>query len=146
MRLLTVFLDTSVILSGLASPSGGSRKLFEAAAKRKLKLLASPYILEETIKHLEKLAIERVSLEELFSEKIVNLIANPPDDLIKKFHSVSLDPDDAHVIAAAALSGADILLSLDKKHILIPIVRRVLKPIMVKSPKEFWHWLQKSQK
>lgn len=146
MRLLTVFLDTSVILSGLASSSGGSRKLFEAAAKRKLRLLTSSYVLEEAIRHLQKLKIERVSLEELFSEKIVSLIANPPDDLIKKFHSVSLDPDDAHVLAGAALSGADILLSLDKKHILMPAISKVLKPIMVKSPKEFWHWLQKSQK
>lgn len=138
MPLLTIFLDASVILSGLASPTGGSRKLFEAAGRHKLKLLTTPLILQEAANHLQKLDIEPQQLETLLSAKIIHLVANPPEKMIKKFQSASPDPNDAHVLAGAGLSGANILVSLDKKHLLTARVRKILKPMLVKSPRGFW--------
>lgn len=143
MPLLTIFLDTSVVLSGLASTTGGSRKLFEAAKQHRLKLLTTPLVIQEVDRHLKKLSIEPNQLENLFSTQIIRLIPDPNTEMIKKFSQVSPDPDDAHILAGAGLSGADVLISLDKKHILTPEVRRVLKPMLVKSPKEFWRWIRK---
>jgi predicted nucleic acid-binding protein len=45
MPSLTAFLDASVVLSGLASPYGGSGLLFAAARKHKLTLVLSPLII-----------------------------------------------------------------------------------------------------
>lgn len=146
MLLLTIFLDTSVILSGLASPTGGSRKLFEAARHHKLKLLTTPLILQEAANHLQKLNIESQQLETLLSAKIIHLVANPPEKTIENFQSASPDPDDAHVLAGAGLSGANLLVSLDKKHLLTAGVRKTLKPMLVKSPKGFWRWRQKQKR
>ena len=206
MKSLTIFLDASVILSGLASATGGSRKLFIAAERHeapsslrsgyllpslrlpvrqagrernpseaeslshcllrrspaergedrasppragfsakgdRLKLLTTSLVIQEVSSHLKKLSIEPDQLENLLSIKTIRLIANPNEEMIEKFSKVSPDPNDAHVLAGAGLSGADILISLDKKHILVPKVRRVLKPMLVKSPKEFWRWLGK---
>lgn len=139
---LTVFLDSSVILSGLSSHTGGSRKLFDAANSKKLKLLTSVSVLEEVAKHLDKIRIEERHLKQLLSGKTIRVVANPKEQIIEKFHRVTPDPDDAHVLAGAVISGARFLLSLDKKHILTPRVKKALSPILVQSPKEFWYWLQ----
>lgn len=146
MPLLTIFLDTSVILSGLASPIGGSRKLFEAAKRHKIKLLTTSLVLQEAVNHLQKLDIEPHQLETLFSTKTIHLVANPPEKMIEKFRAASPDPDDAHVLAGAGLSGANVLVSLDKKHLLTAGVRRVLKPMLVKSPRDFWKWSRKQKR
>lgn len=143
MPSLTIFLDASVILSGLASPTGGSGKLLTAAKQQKLKLLATPLVIEEVVRHIGKLHIAPDQLHRLLTAKIVQLLANPNEEMIQKFRRIVKDPDDAHVLTGAALSGANFLLSLDKKHILAPSVQKTLFPMCIKSPKSFWHGLRK---
>lgn len=143
MPSLAIFLDASVILSGLASPTGGSGKLLTAAKQQKLKLLATPLVIEEVVRHIDKLHIAPDQLHRLLTAKIVQLLANPNEEMIQKFRRIVKDPDDAHVLAGAALSGANFLLSLDKKHILAPSVQKTLFPMSIKSPKSFWHGLRK---
>lgn len=143
MRLLTAFLDTSVILSGLASPNGGSAMLFRAAKRKKIKLITTPLVLEEAAQHLSKLTIQPRQLESLLTLSILAIIPNPPENIAEKFKTLTSDPDDVHVLAGAALSAAQALLSLDKKHITTARVRSALRPMRVMSPKEFWRWMAK---
>jgi|SRR3990167_3306682 len=141
-RSFIVFLDSSVILSALASPSGGSRKILQAVTKGKLQLFTTPFVIEEVAKHLHKLGVKPNELEILLKKKVIRVISDAPQHIIKKFHSVTVDPDDAPVLAGAVLSGSHVLVSLDKGHILTDGVRKALKPLLVFSPKEFWGWLQ----
>lgn len=60
----------------------------------------------------------------------------------EKFIKVTSDPNDTSILAAALLSGADVLVSLDKKHILTLKVRQSLKPMIIVSPKDFWKWVR----
>lgn len=143
MPSLTVFLDASVILSGLGSATGGSRKLLAAGATKKFKLITSAYILQEVVNHLLKLKIEKSELLKVLSQKTILVLPNPKEEFIEKFSRVSADSDDAHVLAGAVLSDAKILISLDKKHLLTKAVRKTLKPILMMSPKQFWDWLRK---
>jgi len=138
-----VFLDSSVILSALASPSGGSRKILYAGTKGKLQLFTTPFVIEEVAKHLYKLGVKPNELEILLKKKVIRVISDAPQHIVKKFHSVIVDPDDAPILAGAVLSGAHVLLSLDKGHILTDRVRKALKPLLVFSPKEFWEWVEK---
>ena len=115
----------------------------DAARQQKLKLFATPLVVEEVTRHLYKLSIVPDKLHRLLFSKTVRLWANPNEETIKKFRDVCRDPGDAHILAGAAISGANILLSLDKKHILVPNVIKALHPISVKSPKSFWRGLQK---
>lgn len=143
-KLLTVYLDSSVILSGLASPEGGSGAVLKAAKLKKLKLVTTDSVLEEVGEHLQKLKIDPKSLSDLLSKKIILLKRKPPKASIKKFVDVVIDPDDAHVVAGAAFSGANYFLSLEKKHILTINVKRILKPMRVVSSKGFWKELRRS--
>ena len=69
MPSLTIFLDASVILSGLASPTGGSGKVLDAARQQKLKLFATPLVVEEVTRHLYKLSIVPDKLHRLLFPK-----------------------------------------------------------------------------
>lgn len=142
MPSLTIFLDASVILSGLASPTGGSGKVLEAAKRQKLTLFTTPLVVEEVIRHLDKLNILPDKLHRLLSSKTVRLLADPNEKTIEKFRHVCHDPNDAHVLAGAVISGVNILLSLDKKHILALNVQNTLQPMSIRSPKSFWKELQ----
>lgn len=113
--------------------------MFAAAQRYKLKLITTSLVIQEVSNHLEKLSIEPNQLENLLLAKTIRLIPNPDKKVTERFSQASRDPNDAHVLAGAGLSGADILISLDKKHILTPKVRKTLKPMLVKSPKEFWN-------
>lgn len=143
MPSLTIFLDASVVLSGLASPTGGSGKLLMAASQNKLRLLSTPRVIEEVVRHLDKLHIAPDQLHKILSERTLRLVADPNEETVKKFRRVIKDPDDAHVLAGAVMSGAGVLLSLDKKHILAPNVGKALRPMSITSPKGFWRGLQK---
>lgn len=143
MPSLTIFLDASVILSGLASPAGGSGKLFVAANRNKLRLLSTPRVIEEVVRHLDKLHIAPEHIHKLLSDKIVRLVADPSEETINKFRRIIKDPGDAHVLAGAVTSGAGVLLSLDKRHILAPSVGKALRPMSIVSPRGFWRGLQK---
>lgn len=111
-----------------------------------MKLLATPRIIEEVVRHLDKLHIAPNHLHRLLSERTVQLIPNPSEETIEKFRRIATDPDDAHVLAGAVTSGAKLLLSLDKKHILAPNVGKALHPMSITSPKGFWWELQKKIK
>lgn len=141
MSSLIVFLDSSVILSGLRSSHGGSGALFQASKTHKLTLLATPMVIGEVFRHLSKLKLKPSQLEILLSQKIIQLIKNPDKKTIEKCSKFTVDPNDAHILAGAILSGSVYLLSLDQKHILTPKVKEHLIPIQVFSPKQFWQSL-----
>lgn len=141
MRLLTVFPDASVILAGLASPAGGSGKLFLAAAKKKLTLITAPLVINEVNRHLAKLKLAEKQLTDCLDRNLLVLKPNPDSDLIRRCAKLTSDPDDAHVLAGAIAGNCRFLVTLDQKHLLTAKVKKSLKPIQVLSPKEFWQSL-----
>ena len=141
MASLIVFLDASVILAGLASPHGGSSLLFKAAKKKKITLITTPLVINEVNRHLIKLKVKPSLLKTLLDRRIVNLVADPPETLIKRCRRLTADPDDAHVLAGAVITSARFLLSLDKKHLVTSRTNKYLRPMRVLTPKQFWQRL-----
>lgn len=141
MKSFIIFLDASVILSGLASPGGGSGLLFRASKLKKLTLITTPLVIGEVYRHLPKLKLSIAQLENLLDEHIIGLIEDPSKKTILRYKKVTTDPDDAHVLAGTVTSQANYLISLDKKHILTKQVQQGLSPIRVYSPKQFWQSL-----
>lgn len=141
MKSLAAFLDSSVILSGLASSEGGSFQLFAAAKKEKLRLISTPLIIEEVARHLTKIKVKPAELKNLLNQRLLRLIPNPEEKIIFACKNLTPDPNDAHVLAGAILAKTDFLLSLDKKHILTETVKKHLYPIKILSPFQFWQLL-----
>lgn len=142
MTSLTVFLDSSVILAGMASPLGGAGFLLQAARKKKISLIATPLIINEVNRHLSKLKLQSKQLKTLLNRRIICLVKDPDEAIISRCRRLTADPDDAHVLAGAILANANFLLSLDKKHVLTKRVKKHLFPIRVFSPEQFWQSLK----
>jgi predicted nucleic acid-binding protein len=58
---LRLFLDTSVLLAASGSASGASREIFALASANEWSLIATPYVLEETIANLSDPSADRAS-------------------------------------------------------------------------------------
>ena len=71
---LKISFNASVIPAGLASPTGGSRKLLETAKAKKPKLVTSLYAIEETVNHFDKLKINADQLTNLLVKKLFFLL------------------------------------------------------------------------
>lgn len=142
MPSLTVFLDTSALLSGLASPNGGSGIILEAGAESLFKLVVTDLIIEEGFRQAKRLKIKELLLKQLVVDGVINVIEAPDDEFINRYAYLTSDPDDAHVLAGAIMARANVIVSLDKKHILTPRIKIALKPMKILSPKQFWGWVR----
>jgi putative PIN family toxin of toxin-antitoxin system len=112
------FLDTSVLFAAVYSPTGGSARLITDAVGRRIVLVISEDVVEELRdafgeSHPRLLpAVERL-LDATPFEFVVATAAQR--DAAAR---IVRDADDAHIVAAAKVSGAEALVTLDKKHLL----------------------------
>lgn len=133
-----VFFDASVLVAAAHSPTGGSAlvlevcggKTYEAAASRRVLLEAYSNIRkkfgsEEVLRFYRGLAalepeiVEKVSREE------------------ERRYEPVIGPRDAHVLAGAAKSRCEYLLTLDKKHFLTNKVLSADLAFQVLTPGQF---------
>src|SRR3989338_4955538 len=129
-----VFFNASVILAGINSSKGASAALLEFVKLGKVKGAISILIFHEVVRNAYKIGKEKVRIEK-FVNNYFSFIHPPPKlATVRKYHSVVLDPGDAHVLASAEETKSDILVSLDKKHILM--LRNKIKLYKILSPGE----------
>jgi len=138
-----VYFDASVIIAGLLSPSGGSSALITLAQKNSIIGITSQTVVEEILSHRHKI---RKIPEEIIEYIHENNLIIRNEILLKDIQAISdlmIDVDDAHVFVGAMHTGADYLVSLDKKHILAPSVKATFSHLHICSPKELLAILSK---
>ncbi|MGI0482703.1 putative toxin-antitoxin system toxin component, PIN family [Geminocystis sp. CENA526] len=113
-----VILDTSVFLSALLTknPNSASCQILRYWRQGRFKLVISPQLLEELVEKLLVKNIDKNDIKDILTAIFYTAIK------IQGIYQASLldriDPNDNMFLAAAYESGADYLVSLDKKHIL----------------------------
>lgn len=134
---LRVFLDANCWMASAGSPDGGSALILKLARAGHIQIIASHRILQEARHNIEKKMGEKALLR--YYEELVNTdieiikTATLEEENQWKF---CVDPKDCHVLASAYKGDADVIISLDKKHILTDAVRNNF-PIPVKDTKNF---------
>ena len=115
---LKVLFNASVVLAGLKSPSGASGELIKRVRAQELAGVVSELILEEVERHADKIGL---SAEEIQGkvESIFEVCSAPEEGVVERYKLVVTDFGDAHVLASAIEEKCGLLVSLDKKHILI---------------------------
>jgi predicted nucleic acid-binding protein len=112
-----LFIDSSVLFSAAYSARGHARDLIVMAAREEVILVISPLVLDETRRNLEESAPETLPLFDLLVHTIPFEIIQPTkEDVLDAAKVVVLK--DAPIVAAAKSSRADMLVTLDKKHLL----------------------------
>ena len=116
---MRIVLDTNVLVSALISRDGPPGLLLAAIRRERLTLVTSEAQLDElrTVLSRERLRpyIRPEEAEDLIRnlEAIGEVVADLPDV------DASPDPDDNRILATAVAGRADLIVSGDKKHMLI---------------------------
>lgn len=132
-----LFLDACVLVTAANSPEGGSARLLNIAAEGKVRLSATRLVMHEA----------KVNINDLLGRPLwvwfcriigplrLSLCDSPTAAEKARWAKVT-SPKDTHVLAGAIKAKADILISLDRRHILNQSVQETF-PIPIMSPGEF---------
>ena len=131
-----VFLDTNVLIAGLASRTGASAAILDLGEAEEIHIVLSRQILIEA----DRVFLAKFPhLLERYRPFIRNLapllVEDPPRALIKEASGL-IHPNDAPILAAAKHAGVDYLVTLNTRHFTIPKVRGFL-PVPIVTPAEF---------
>lgn len=131
---LRVLFNASVVLAGLYSPSGGSGVLLKLVKSKKITGIISELILDEAVRHSNKIGLSAEDVRKKV-ESIFEVCSAPEEGIVEKYKQVVIDFGDAHVLASCEQENCFILVTLDKKHLLI--LQGKIKGINIVSPGEF---------
>jgi predicted nucleic acid-binding protein len=131
-----IFLDASVIIAAFGSSGGGSALIINAQGKS-YRCITSLDVIAETLEKAPKLSTTEKNIIKYIRENNIYIVNSPSEGEKNKFDSIINDEKDRHVLASAEKSMVKILLSYDRKHIVVPKVKKALKPIIVTTPKDF---------
>ena len=132
-----LFLDACILVSAANFPEGGNARLLQLAAEGKVRLVGTRRILHEAKNNIIDLLGR--PLWAWFVRTVGTLrisLADSPTKAEKAEWSKITHEKDAHVLAGAIKGKADILISLDRRHVLKPSVQEVF-PIPIMSPGDF---------
>jgi predicted nucleic acid-binding protein len=133
--MLSVFVDTSVLIAGAGSKSGASRTVLVMAEIGLFRSVLSHQVLEECERNLRiKLPRALPILAELLAGIDPEIVPDPPIEESSYWEAV-IAPKDAPILAAAHLAGADRLLTLDRQDFTIDVA--VAGDLLILTPGEF---------
>lgn len=111
------FIDSSVLYSAAYSSRGYSRDLIQRGAREEVGLVFSNLVLEETRRNLAEAVPHVVVLFDLLIHSLPFETVNPTQHEVQDAaHWVALK--DAPIVAAARKARVNMLVTLDKKHLL----------------------------
>jgi predicted nucleic acid-binding protein len=133
-----VFLDASVLVAACASKRGASAFIFGCCRREKLHGFISMDVIGESRKNVNlKLGENSKNRLKFYLKKAkLVLVDDPSMEMVFKCEEV-INVKDAPILAAAIISGARYLITLDKKDFLKEEVFKFVKPMQILTPGEF---------
>lgn len=130
-----IFVDSSVLFSAAYSIHGHAHNLILLAIQEEITLILSPLVLDETRRNLFENAPEKMAALDSVIENIPFEFVQPTKrDVLAATKHVALK--DAPIVAAARKARVDLLVTLDKKHLLNrPQLAKYIRAAIV-TPKE----------
>jgi putative PIN family toxin of toxin-antitoxin system len=137
-----VFLDTSALLAGLASPAGASNMILALAEAELITLVVSEEVLVEAERNLhEKLSKAIPEYQRFLIACPLEEVATPTAGDIRVVKEI-IHPKDAPILTAAMNAQVDYLVTLNRKHFLDDpdVARR--SGLRIGTPDDFLAWLR----
>lgn len=118
-RSLELFLDTSVLIAAVMSPTGGARLLFHLSEAGAVRIMVGKGVLREAEEVLRRKAPDLMGTFAQLLDTAYIQIGEAPTVKHKKEARALLDyQPDADILAQAMAANPDWLVSHDKEHIL----------------------------
>lgn len=134
MKQIKTFLDSSVIIAGLASKTGGSHKILLMAEYKIIIPLISEVVVEETINNIKRKMPHQYPLFYTLFKQLPFKLIDPAEADIKKALTL-INEKDVPILAAAITGKAEWLISLDR-HFLEPQLSDI-SGISIGTPYDF---------
>lgn len=137
-----VFLDTSALLAGLASPTGASNAILALAEAGLLTLVVSEQVLVEAQRNLqEKLRKALPEYRRFLATRPLERIPDPSAPDVTLAGQI-IHPKDASILVAAQNARVDYLVTLNRKHFLEnpDVARR--SGLRIGAPDDFLAWFR----
>jgi putative PIN family toxin of toxin-antitoxin system len=134
----SVFLDANVFFAGCVSKDGASAFVLELARRKRIEVHASKLVLREADRNLRQKVLPVVlKVFHRFLQKTrIHIVVTPIEKTMELYQDM-IDPKDLPVLAAAIVSKADFLLTLDRKHFLSSGLSEKIKKPRILSPSDF---------
>ena len=131
-----VFLDTNVIISGLASSKGASAAILDLGEAEEIKIVISRHVLIEADRVFSHKFPHLIERFRLFIKNLGPLLLDgPKPQAVREAHKI-IELGDAPILAAVKTHSVDYLVTLNTKHFKTPQVRGFIKsPVL--TPAEF---------
>ena len=131
-----VFLDTSVLVSGVLSRTGASAAIFDLGEAQQIVPIVSQQVLVEADRTFLVKFPHLIERYRKLMENLAPLLADDPAPHAIKEAALAIDLNDAPILAAAKQSKVEYLVTLNTKHFLTPKARAFYAAPIV-TPGEF---------
>jgi putative PIN family toxin of toxin-antitoxin system len=141
-RKISIFIDTNVLIAGLASISGASALVLDLCEAGAVQIVISRQVLVEADRNISSKLPILTGKFRRFIKNLAPLLVEDPTFLEVKKASSLIHKKDAPILAAARKVKVDYLITLDKKHFLTSREKeRVVVPLV--TPAEFLQIFEK---
>jgi predicted nucleic acid-binding protein len=138
-----LFLDSSALFAGIASPSGAERVLLLLGETGQIALLVSEQVIAETERAVAR-KIPRVlpELRQTILKSGLLILPDPPAEVVLARLDWISHAADAPILVAAAQAEVDYLVTLNRKHFLDDPQAAVRSGLRIGSPGEALAWVR----
>jgi predicted nucleic acid-binding protein len=135
--MMRVFLDATCWMASAGNPNGGSAYILQIAQADLFTIAVTEMILIEAERNIRDKMPETAFLSYMNTLGTVRIEVVEPatPDEERRWMGIVAEKD-CHVLAGAYKAQANVLVTLDRKHILTDLVRQQF-PILVQDTKEF---------
>jgi putative PIN family toxin of toxin-antitoxin system len=133
---IKVFIDTSVLIAGVASLTGASAAVLDLCEAESIQMVISRQVLVEADRNFSAKLPGLVNEFRQFIRNLVPLMVEDPPAAAVERAAGLIDRKDAAILAAAIESKVEFLITLDKKHFPKRKVQRNI-PIEICTPSDF---------
>lgn len=140
---IKVFVDTNVLIAGIASVSGASGTLLDLCEAGIVQMVISRQVVIEADRNVSSKLPGLVEPFRRFMLDLAPLMTEEPSAASLEKCKGLVDPKDVAILAAALDAEVDFLITLDKKHFLKASIPQALG-IKVLSPGEFLRSLERT--
>lgn len=140
--MVKVFLDSSILVAASASKTGGSALILDYCRKGKIGGWVCKDVIGETEKNVNLKLGPKEKNRFIYYLRNANLfLTESPTVEEIAIAEEAIYIKDAPILASAKKSKADFLITLDRKHFLIPQVEKFASPMRIVTPKDFIYFM-----
>jgi predicted nucleic acid-binding protein len=144
MARLSLFLDSSALFSSAASARGGARALLVLGETGRVELTISLQVAIETERALARKAPQAIGvLRQLLQAAKIKIVADPPADVVERYTKLIVHRADRPILAAAVLSRADYLVTLNRKHFIDDPQIALKSGLLIGTPGAALEWVRR---